>query len=540
MGWDTQAGLTNTVYMLKKIGDYFSERRIKAPGCLFLLIFSIYVLTFSGVNLGDGLSVFLTSRSIVNKHSLVITTADFNIFSSVIPNSERGGSITIGKDGNRYLIPGILMSVLTIPLYFIGNLVGKLFFTGIDPEFTSMFFFSLFNPFVLSLLGLLIYFYLRISGQKIGKSLAWSIFFSLTTFAWLYAKTGFYEPLMAFLIFLTYLFLFLFKLRRNFIFVILAAIIYGISLFTKGVILIFFPIYILYLIFMPIEKGKKFQALFSFLSVFLLFLALLCFYNFSIYGSCLAGGYSSCINNSESNFFVFSVVHFINSFWGLLFSPGKGIIFFAPLMFLFFFNFRRHISNIQQEDIVCFAFFAASILFYSFNFIGVGTAGWGPRYLMPTLPFIIILLAKLNYNKLKQSRLLMGLAITGFLVQLPAAIVRWGNFIRAFYGAGFARGIDYLPGFSPIIWAWFSLLSIILKSINILPGTISVSVLEGFFLYQGDIPLNKIAEFNLWFLNILEINPNLFGFVLTAIFILGLFIYITGRFLIKVIDFGDL
>lgn len=77
--------------------------------------------------------------------------------------------------------------------------------------------------------------------------------------------------------------------------------------------------------------------------------------------------------------------------FGLLFSPGRGLFIYAPLMLLLFFGIRPAWRRLPRPY---FLLIAAMCLFY-WLFYGSwyawgGTWGWGPRFLMPILPLLML------------------------------------------------------------------------------------------------------------------------------------------------------
>ena len=77
--------------------------------------------------------------------------------------------------------------------------------------------------------------------------------------------------------------------------------------------------------------------------------------------------------------------------YGLLFSPGRGLFIYAPLMLLLFFGIRPAWRRLPRPY---FLLIAAMCLFY-WLFYGSwyawgGTWGWGPRFLMPILPLLML------------------------------------------------------------------------------------------------------------------------------------------------------
>lgn len=96
---------------------------------------------------------------------------------------------------------------------------------------------------------------------------------------------------------------------------------------------------------------------------------------------------------------------------GLLLSPGKGLLYYAPLcVFALFF----------QKDWKLWTPFALSLVFHGMLHDWSGGTGWGPRFLFTTLPFLLLPLSSRGTGG-KSFRII---AILGVIVCIPAF---WSN-----------------------------------------------------------------------------------------------------------------
>jgi hypothetical protein len=124
---------------------------------------------------------------------------------------------------------------------------------------------------------------------------------------------------------------------------------------------------------------------------------------------------------------------------GLLISPGKGLVFYFPIAILLPLGFRYMYAKNKGAFIICIYTFLAFWLFFGTSLYPntklseseTWSGGWwGPRYLVPVLPFTTLtcgtLLEKLKGNKrfLKVSAIII-LSIAGFSVNLLGILVWW-------------------------------------------------------------------------------------------------------------------
>ncbi|MEW5957873.1 MAG: hypothetical protein AB1801_09135 [Chloroflexota bacterium] len=80
--------------------------------------------------------------------------------------------------------------------------------------------------------------------------------------------------------------------------------------------------------------------------------------------------------------------------WGLLFSPGRGLFIYAPLLLLLFFGLRPAWRRLPRPYFWLIAGVSLFYwLFYGSWFAWGGTWGWGPRFLLPILPLLMLFVA---------------------------------------------------------------------------------------------------------------------------------------------------
>jgi heme/copper-type cytochrome/quinol oxidase subunit 2 len=156
------------------------------------------------------------------------------------------------------------------------------------------------------------------------------------------------------------------------------------------------------------------------------------------------------------------------AFYGLTLSPGKGLLIFAPPVLAGLAGFYLLYRQRRAEALVFAALAASFLVIYSFNTSWHGGATWGPRYLLPVLPFLILpvgTLAQALWSVRHRMRGQVGLALVGalvaagVLVQVAAISVDPINYyMRAFErrpltmdgGPAYLQEIHFDPAFSPV------------------------------------------------------------------------------------------
>jgi hypothetical protein len=81
--------------------------------------------------------------------------------------------------------------------------------------------------------------------------------------------------------------------------------------------------------------------------------------------------------------------------YGLLLSPGRGLFIYSPIMILLFFGLRPAWRRLNRPYFLLLAALCLFYwLFYGSWFAWGGTWGWGPRFLMPILPLLMLFVAE--------------------------------------------------------------------------------------------------------------------------------------------------
>ena len=137
---------------------------------------------------------------------------------------------------------------------------------------------------------------------------------------------------------------------------------------------------------------------------------------------------------------------------GLLFSSGRGLLWYSPAMLLTIWGFRQAAKTKLLEALLITALFLAFLGLHSAVPYWHGGWSWGPRYLLPVLPGLMALTGLLEGRAAKG---LLTLSFLGFLINAPTLV----SYYERYYAESNERGISdselyWSPARAPLLHAW--------------------------------------------------------------------------------------
>jgi len=427
---------------------------------VFCLALAVYAATFVGIpEVPEGELAFQSARSLARELDLAIgATPEAQVFVEFARSHGTGGALAAGRDGERlYSVHGVGLSLVALPLYWAGWAAGELAWTeiqrrhedvGLYGRSVSEYFQHLFVGFQNPLLGACTAWLVVLVARRLGleRRQAWlaGIAYALTTFAWPQARSCLPEVQAAFWLF--FAFYWVLRVRERFeqletprrgeLLALGAGV--GLAFLTRASLA---PACLVLCIAGEVvvwsghkrlsasrwtprdrqQRGVRAALALLFLPIVL---ALLVFAitNWLRFGSALdtgapPGGFLAKDFGTSARL----------GLLGLLASPGRGLFWMAPGLLVIPFGFAqaREIGERLWRRVTLGVALAVVVpLVFQREWHGSWT--YGPRYLLPALPFLwlAVALALPAAAESRGLRLFLAAALTlGLLVQLPAALV---------------------------------------------------------------------------------------------------------------------
>ncbi len=370
---------------------------------LAFMIFLLYLLSSSwrfplG---GDGRATLATSRSLLTHQTLAVD-AEFASDEGFAPRAK------IGVDGRAYAKAGLGLPIVEMP--FVAVALGISRVAAVPEAQALAAILSLLNPLLTACTVIAVFRLCRSMDCPAPAALSMAVAYSFGTLAWVYAGVDGTEPLQALCLVLALLFLLKYRSERLATSLSASGFALAFAVVTKPADAVLVPAFGLYVIAVlraqRLSLRQAAPALAHFISPLAICFLFLVWLNWIRFGSVLETGYE---HDAFRN-------HFSSGIYGLVFSFNKGIIFYSPLVLLAPVGIGLMARAHREEAaMIVLASLSYVSLFAKYAFWGAGWA-WGPRYLVPILPLLMVPVARAVDTARVWRYLGAGLFVAGFLV----------------------------------------------------------------------------------------------------------------------------
>lgn len=424
------------------------------------LLFAVYLFTFSGrYHSSDEMSMLAATDSLARRGAWDVDLLRWM-------NEQQG---SYGPDGHLYSRKGIGSTLAALPLYWLALRLEEL--GNVQAAMLT-------NALVTSLTAALVLALTRRLGFGRGAALLAALGFGLGTMAWPYARYLYSESLagLGLMVCAYYLLRFRDAAGRpgerqpgmpGAGSLLLAGSGLGIALLARLNNAIVAPFLgLLLLAYLGRRYGRRWAAWLGPITLFALpvlaALAITAWYNWLRFGSPLTTGYLP-----EERF----ATPFFEGFYGLLFSPGKGLFWYNPLLLAAVAAWPAFYRRCGAEAVLCAAVVLANVAFYAPWYLWWAGHGWGPRFLVAALPFAALpLAAALEAAARRRAVLdlegpprtpwvaagLVVLAVLSLAVQVLGVAVHYDLYLEDVYAelGLYHPATLFNPAYSPLLRQW--------------------------------------------------------------------------------------
>jgi hypothetical protein len=419
----------------------FPEKQLTRQ--IFWLVVTVGLLV-SGARLAssDEVAIYLLTDNVLTRGAL-------DVPGGITPNGS--------WFGDKFYIwyePG--MSLFVVPWYLFGRLV-----TGVLPLDESLASLgikavvSTFNAWIAAWLAVAFFRCCRLFSVGLRAAAGMSLTLVFSTFLFPYLKTIIRDVPLALLLLLAVEYAVRYVRTKESRYLWLAGSAMGLGILTKIVFVMYVPIIAGYLWMCGRQHGRPlFQAVRMGVPVAVSFL-LIGIYNAARFGDFFDMGYHGGTS--------FPTPVLVGLF-GLLLSPGKGLFWFAPVVWICLWSWGPFARRFKAESRLLLVLAASTILLYAKYFAWGGDGSWGPRYLIVILPLLLLVVAGFADGAARAARRTVGvLAALGLVIQIGGVAIYQGNYLRKagdfpftrpFTDPEFMARTHYVPNYSPIVGHW--------------------------------------------------------------------------------------
>jgi hypothetical protein len=311
-----------------------------------------------------------------------------------------------------------------VPLYVLGRLLSGAPNNWSSVAFTK-FTTSLLNPILIAVTGWLVAVFAMRLGMSYRLSVVLGLAAPLATMALPYIDTNFSEPLLALTVLAATYFVYCARSDHPLRYLTLAGVALGLTIYTRERSIILLPPFLLY-VFMtqPRRQWKGWLALLIPIGIGGLLIG---GWNWVRFGSPLTTSYAAW--QPETGFGTPIIV----GVFGLWLSAGKGLLLYNPIAWLGLIGLIPLWRRDRALTVLIGLLILIPTLFFARYDLWTGGWNWGPRYLLPLVPLLVLtagVWVQVNPSRFRRAALLAA-CLLGFVLNVPAVLVDHSRYVVA-------------------------------------------------------------------------------------------------------------
>lgn len=486
---------------------------------LLILLLAVLLLLAGGrLAPQDEETTYRTTANLIESGRVTITEQHFTLepqaYPGFLPSTQPRDLLTTwavpGRDGQLYpqFMPG--QAYLNIPLYWIGRLLGG--DLSVHAVMLTRFTTALMNPIIVALTGWLIAVFAGRLGHSTQLSIGLGLTYALGSLAFAYASTYFSEPLIALMITLAAYAVFCARddQARVKCWLLIAGAALALAVYTRERSAIMLPAFFLYV--WLTHRRLRFSAWLALFAPIVVVGSIIGLTNWQRFGSPTTFGFSVLQHTTFTTPLVLGA-------YGLLISPGKGLLLYTPIAWIGLIGLMVMRRQRRAEALLFGLTVIVEIGFFATYEFWTGGWNWGPRYILPVAPLLILAAGEWVHVKPTSLRraVIIVLCVIGVVLNLPAALVDQSRYLVDF---GERDPDHYLErstmriGDSPLIRQWSTVFEV--ASMYARPETwmaAQQAIDTHLQSYRGDNDLESLSTHLMWVDEFFRLNVPDFWFV---------------------------
>ena len=312
---------------------------------------------------------------------------------------------------------------------------------SINSDFT--FLELLFGPTLLAFGVGVLFLILRTYGLSFTSSITVSLLFAFSTTVWSYSQTSLNVVPASLFILLGFYFFRKWINQSHKLNLLMSSVSLGFGfLIRPDTILFIIPLFF-YFIFILLRKSNNIKNVISFILPLSFSYVIHLLIDKIRFGP-VSSNYVGSVDLVNS-----SIPHNV---FGMIFSPGVGMLIFSPILFTCFFSFVHFFQKHKSECILFITIIFSFLIFYAQSITWHGLNSWGERYLFVITPFFLIPLGfsleKIKNKSFKIFLIFLGSLGVFFNISYLLTDVSW--FIWGLMGSG--KGLYELGHIATSLW----------------------------------------------------------------------------------------
>ena len=437
-------------------------RQLTLDGALFALFLVCYVLTSSGrICGGDSGTMYQVTRNMAARGAVTVVAETVTIpaqhqpgFLPARPYEVETAFVSPGVAGLTYSPYGWGQSLAALPLYALSRL-GDGLWVGVGDDLMARMLAQFLNAFFLAATTALLVRFGRSLGFGPRVALLVGFAFAFGTMVWPYVKTFYSEPATAFCLLAVVYCVFQLDRTDDHWWAFGAGLALGAGLVFRITSAIAGPAVAVYLGVILWRRWRDTRR-WDITAIGLIGLgclpgaAIVLAYNQLRFGQLVALGYTGAQ--------IGWTTPVIDGLYGLLFSPGKGLFVYNPVLLLAVGGMLLLWVRYRDLALLIGMLGVSYVLFHAPYTFWTGGWNWGPRFLIPIVPLLMLPVGLLLQELRGKVAWLIagGLIVLSVAIQVPAVLVDHSRDMIALseqYEQFYGKTVDE-PAFSPAVRQW--------------------------------------------------------------------------------------